>query len=348
MSQTLVIFGAPDVESTAAKKLAWEAGYLVADAIAGNGMPVHPGNTYASIGYRIDGSYVLSLSTRWNGRCILFECGGDLPPDAERCDHHRPGDPGYGRPPEEYLAASSIGQLMALLGPTGWAAQRRIMGGASLHEAAQEINKIAAADHCLEAAYRGRCPGVDPDALMAWRVRQKAAFRRLSCRICGGTGIVPSSKTAADILGFPPVIGSSEAEELVGHCRETCPNCTKLAVMTDVEEARRQLRMAIRPGATDCGHGDYKEVGCAGCGLWSPPAGIFADLRGRYILELPEAAAREGIPFLADQTDRDGRKKVVLMAAPPDLVREFMEGRIVSGLTGHYGDPARGFAGGYY
>jgi hypothetical protein len=62
---------------------------------------------------------------------------------------------------------------------------------------------------------------------------------------------------------------------------------------------------------------------------------------------LPEAAAREGIPFLADQTDRDGRQKVVLMAAKPDLIQRFMAGEIVSGLVDYYGDPARGFAGGY-
>src|SRR5690606_4181877 len=28
----------------------------------------------------------------------------------------------------------------------------------------------AAADHCLAAAYRGECPGIDPNALMRWRV----------------------------------------------------------------------------------------------------------------------------------------------------------------------------------
>lgn len=36
---------------------------------------------------------------------------------------------------------------------------------------------IAAADHCLAAAYRGECPGVDPDHLMAWRVKTRAAFQ---------------------------------------------------------------------------------------------------------------------------------------------------------------------------
>src|SRR5690606_22285652 len=35
----------------------------------------------------------------------------------------------------------------------------------------------AAADHCLAAAYRGECPGVDPDALMRWRVAVRAAHQ---------------------------------------------------------------------------------------------------------------------------------------------------------------------------
>src|SRR5690606_10871211 len=36
---------------------------------------------------------------------------------------------------------------------------------------------IAAADHCLGAAYRGECPGVDPDELMRWRAESRAKFQ---------------------------------------------------------------------------------------------------------------------------------------------------------------------------
>jgi alpha-D-ribose 1-methylphosphonate 5-triphosphate diphosphatase PhnM len=50
---------------------------------------------------------------------------------------------------------------------------------------------------------------------------------------------------------------------------------------------------------------------------------------------------------IASVTDRDGRIKVVLQAAPPELVTQFMAGEIVPGLVDMYGDPARGFAGGY-
>src|SRR5690606_10629563 len=35
----------------------------------------------------------------------------------------------------------------------------------------------AAADHCLGAAYRGECPGVDPDELMRWRAESRAKFQ---------------------------------------------------------------------------------------------------------------------------------------------------------------------------
>jgi len=34
----------------------------------------------------------------------------------------------------------------------------------------RDLLNSAAADHCLAAAYRGECPGVDPDELVKWRV----------------------------------------------------------------------------------------------------------------------------------------------------------------------------------
>lgn len=45
-----------------------------------------------------------------------------------------------------------------------------------------------------------------------------------------------------------------------------------------------------------------------------------------------------------------GREKVVLQAVPQgsDLVHRFLAGEIVPGLKDYYGDPARGFAGGYF
>mgnify|MGYP007024765203 FL=1 len=140
----------------------------------------------------------------------------------------------------------------------------------------------AAADHCLAAAYRGQCPGVDPDALMHWRVETRAAFQ---------------GRSPEDILA-------------------------------DVERARVALLEA-----------PTTEIG----------GGVVRDLRSRGVPELPEAAAREGVAYLATVTDRDGRWRVVLGGnASPDTVRAFMsEWAPARGLVDVYGDPARGFAGGY-
>src|SRR5690606_39073597 len=69
----------------------------------------------------------------------------------------------------------------------------------------------------------------------------------------------------------------------------------------------------------------------------------------RGVAELPEAAAREGVAFLSLVTNRDGRRKVVLGGyTKPETVRAFMtEWGPALGLVDIYGDPARGFAGGY-
>src|SRR5690606_34294520 len=75
---------------------------------------------------------------------------------------------------------------------------------------------------------------------------------------------------------------------------------------------------------------------------------LAADLRGEHVPELPEAAVREGLAYLATVADRDGRRKVVLGAADAEMVRAFLESWAPrEGLVDIYGDPARGFAGGY-
>src|SRR5690606_12375592 len=186
------------------------------------------------------------------------ECVDVLPDGWVRIDHHRPGDPGYGRSPEEFMAASSIGQVIADLAtqrtwreetpegrvylptetPIKLAGWRTLLGGSHHdHDSTWGIDEIgeysegygeesgdafvkemveeggyyhvpsigwvfvasrgghelggcvdaivipdrfvlcAAADHCLGAAYRGECPGVDPDALMRWRAESRARFQ---------------------------------------------------------------------------------------------------------------------------------------------------------------------------
>lgn len=308
--QRVWILGAADPEMAAIEAILRRAGETVVYAVAG-GVRVHPGNAYQHDPVDVD--HLVHV----NGlEVVAVECDGahhapgefgGVPCDPHRrIDHHRPGDPGYGKGPEDYWSASSLGQVCSLLG---------------LGDPPEAALMVAAADHCLEAAYRGRCPGVDPERLMEWRAQSRAAFQK----------------------------------------REVA------AVLADIDWARRLLREAVAAwtcpecGGSGCLPYQYpQEEACGYCGGYGGGGPYpVARLDGQGpVPELPEAAAREGIPYIATVTDRDGREKVVLGAAPPDMVERFLDGtlnagyrtldgRVVLELTGKYGDPARGFAGGY-
>jgi hypothetical protein len=365
---TLFILGAPDPEMAHIETLLAEAGVPYTYASIGE-TRVHPGNAYKADW----------LAGDYSGRIdhiVFVECGGRTLDDfarderakVTRVDHHRPGDPGYGRPPAEFLSASSIGQVFsrlhrtdrgryAIAAPQYYVQGRDGLGhlavepgefavctGISLlgdpeqpkwmlrteHssygqlewvEVPEEVVLCAAADHCLAHAYRGLCPGVDPERLMAWRSESRAAFQ---------------GRTVADVLADVESARHILREAVAGRefadLRSSETVCSRCG-----EEAAAQpnpLNLSTRDGGTPGGLG-----GCGDAHTWVT--------HPRHIPELPEAAAREGIAFLAETTDRDGRRKVVLQAAPPDLVARFLAGEIVPGLVDTYGDPARGFAGGY-
>ena len=195
-------------------------------------------------------------------RLVFVECSVfGLWPD-EICDHHNEGDPGYGQPPERYLEGSSLGQVLSLLGL----------------EPTKEQRIIAAADHCLRHAYAGRCPGVDPEELAAWRERSRAEVRGIT------------------------------VEE----------------IRARIEAAMEALRKA--PRITVAG----EEV------AWFPAGSGMPE-------EIPEASARLGIPFCYTRRE-GGRGKSGIMSAPPHVIEAWMR---ECGLKDVYGDPARGFAGGY-
>ncbi|NTW75308.1 MAG: hypothetical protein HGB34_00160 [Candidatus Moranbacteria bacterium] len=154
----LVIFGGQDPEEQAARRIAREAGCALATAVTADGKKVHAGNAYQATGYMVDEGDLAGVTG-----AVVFECtpavAGELPIIA-RCDHHNPGDPGYGLPAAEYWQASSLGQLCTVLGV----------------EPTDELRIIAAGDHCPADAYTGRCPGVDPVAFGDFRLVGKVAF----------------------------------------------------------------------------------------------------------------------------------------------------------------------------
>ncbi|MBS0381043.1 MAG: hypothetical protein JSR56_01310 [Proteobacteria bacterium] len=262
----LFVLGAADPEMHAIERLLAERGVPCVPAMV-DGKRVYPANAYKAEAP----SAALAVRQR-GGKVFLVECVGDAPAGATRIDHHYPGDPGYGRPPAEYWQASSIGQTVTVL-------VNGVVGEISV---TSEMRMVAAADHCLGAAYRGECPGVDPDRLLAWHVASRAAFERRS-------------------------------EE---------------KVMRDVESARAVLRQAPRVAlANDI---------------------YAADMRATPVRELLMAAAREGSCCLSSVVARDGRTKIGCLVGSPAQVSAFMQTWApAQQLVDIYGDPVRGFAGGY-
>lgn len=99
-----------------------------------------------------------------NAQVVLIECFISLPGIIDCIDHHRPGDPGYGAIPSNFLEGSSLGQLLTALQMTP----------------TKEQLLIAAADHCPTQAYMGLCPGVDIEDLKRWRTASRAKRRGMS------------------------------------------------------------------------------------------------------------------------------------------------------------------------
>lgn len=158
----LFVLGAVDPEMHAIEGLLSQHGVPFAPAMV-DGKRVYPANAY-----KADAPPSALAALQRGGKVFLVECVGRAPDGAIRIDHHHPGDPGYGRSPAEYWQASSIGQTVATLA-------NGLVGEVGVTPA---MRMVAAADHCLGAAYLGECPGVDPDRLLAWHVASRAAFER--------------------------------------------------------------------------------------------------------------------------------------------------------------------------
>ncbi|HEU0276792.1 MAG TPA: hypothetical protein VFQ95_03080 [Rhodanobacteraceae bacterium] len=193
MPNLLFVLGAADPEMNAIEHLLHGHGVPFVHATTG-GKRVYPANAYRA------GMPPRARATlHADGQVYLVECVGAAARRAQRIDHHRPGDPGYGQPPVRYWQASSLGQTIAVL------------DAALLPDTVAvtpELRMVAAADHCLGAAYRGLCPGVDPDALFHWHLASRAAFLHQSeSQVLGAIEAAQAAlRTAASVELAPGIL----------------------------------------------------------------------------------------------------------------------------------------------
>ena len=162
------------------------------------------------------------------------------------CDHHRPGDAGYQQPPTNFLPASSIGQVYALFAKYGvldtgdavvgqdmhvddpaiyydsyygWVV-RFVCGGPAFYKPVpKNIILTAAADHCLGAAYKGECPGVDPEDLLRFRIHTRSDFQKISEEDLSRT-IEATRQALRDLINLSELPGGTLPEAPEAACRE--------------------------------------------------------------------------------------------------------------------------------
>ena len=346
MTARLWVLGAGDPEMERIEALLIKAGEVVVHATApgrdGRPARVHPGNAYGALAP----SVLPGTET-----VILVECecdglrdGDDPPWRVVVVDHHRPGDPGFGCPPAGFLAASSVGQVVARLAAegllAGWVVcvAQDAQGRTACTAIPPDLVYAAAADHCLTAAYAAQCPGVNPGRLAAWRDAVRASFQKR-----------PVAAVQAD----------REAAE---------------AVLRDAP----QIALGVPPHACapECKWGERCGGGpdslAAGDAAGCPPPVLVRDVRALgAVPELPEAAARLGVAVVYRLLpgdpggDRGGRVKVGILGAGEGTpagtapVEAFLGGwaarqGLVDLYPPHDGTPegllvaaARGFAGAY-
>lgn len=257
------ILGAADPEMERIEQLLRAAGEVV---------------KHASVGWtrvRPEEAYQANCPAEVAGSVYLVECDVAMATSpAARIDHHRPGDPGYGQPATKFWAASSIGQVATLLSvaPT------------------KDLVLAAAADHCLAAAYRGECPGVNPDELMQWRVGTRAAFQKRSA-----ADILKDVSATRDALHEAPLIelvGPADLPHTEDHdwSRSVCDGCRKTIAVVDMRrttpypelpEAAAREGVGYISGPLPDASGRAKFT-CAGSAeqvqafldVWSPKAGM--------------------------------------------------------------------------
>lgn len=355
MNKVIWVLGAADPEMNMIEELLEQCGQQYVYAVAG-GKRVHPGNAY-----RAENKVEILKSI--GEEIFLVECGlADKTSEFLQLDHHRPGDFGYGKGPEDFLRASSIGQVVFYLAAwgllpepyvdsrpgisssinddgwdrgvpeplTGWnrtptTADPGTYGGTfdywapvgwvvcedrggddkQWRKIPYEIVLSAAADHCLGAAYKGECPGIDEEELKHWRCKVRAAFQ---------------GRKVEDILK-----DMERAEEALSKA----PYVTLLGVadMTHTED-----------------HSWSNSV-CDGCNRNEVRV---RDMRAnKPVPELPETATWLGESYLSGPLETpDGRKKITCSGSV-EVIKAFLEHWAEDRLTDCYGDPARGFAEGY-
>jgi hypothetical protein len=172
------VLGAQDPEMREIQKALSRCGKRFVHA-AKNGQRVSPRTAYEANGVVMQsrGNVLTPKVLVPQQPAVFVECTVLGHEPVRRVDHHHPGDPGFEKSPEHFIQGSSLGQVLQLLE----------------REPNETQRLLAAADHCLTAAYQGECPGIDVNELFFLRASWRA---KMSGRSLGDVmeGVIHAAK----------------------------------------------------------------------------------------------------------------------------------------------------------
>lgn len=308
MTRMIFVLGAPDPEMVAIDNLLRACGQYVRYALGPRGGRVTPPQAYRSP--------AVSGGQLADDVCYCVECDPAAGCHRVAIDHHRPGDPGYGAGPSDAVESSSLGQVISRLATVG-----------ALPPDWPDVD--APAFYVGDISY-------DDDR---WIVTHLECDDRTEARL----GYVPTSRGRI----IPPGLVVTAACD---HCLHHAWAGRVPGVTRDMVREYRATCSATRP-VDPVSPEEYERRFAATLEeleeLRDDASALVVQV-DRQLPELPDVACYLGVAYAAEVTDRDGRRKIVLGGATtPDLVREWMAEAEADGLEGIYGDPERGFAGGY-
>jgi hypothetical protein len=168
-----------------------------------------------------------------------------------------------------------------------------------------------------------------------------------------GYGLPPSQYLQGSSLGqFLAYMGIEPTQQhriiaAADHClmhayQGHCPGVT----VEELREWRTRSRAAARGIAEE---ELSRQVQAAGEVLKNAQriqlAGVDVAFIDQVVPEAAEASARAGVPYAYIKREHDGRTKAGILSGPPAVIQSWMDN---CGLHNVYGDPQRGFAGGYF
>jgi len=165
-SDYIVILGANDFEMREIKNMFIDQGFSVFDGLDKN---LRNCNTYSAYHvFDIHNHYRLEKLTP-----IFIECrpiGGFPQKKYYYFDHHLPKNSNFYKSIKEFMPASSLGQVYEFLyGEKITFNDNKNVWMIGQNEIKKEHVFIAASDHCMIAAMKGRCPGVNPNEFEKFR-----------------------------------------------------------------------------------------------------------------------------------------------------------------------------------